>query len=307
VGQRVEMTARFPADWTPPVSGSQARLFTARQAVAAGMTYAQVRRRRETQRWVSVVGDALGLAGVRPDPWIRSQGAALTWPDAVVCLASAAALYRLPVNPGPDVHVIVPHRREGRQHLVSHRLRLESAEVTRWGIARVTTRTRTIFDCVGRLPDTQSEAVLSWAITRDLVSRDDLERAVAERARWWGNTRRRQALRDTEHGALGAGERRLHEVLRHAGITGWLADQKVWDAGGLIGRADLLFPAVNLIVEMDGEAYHGADRFQSDRTRQNRLVNAGYTVLRFTWADVTTRPGYVADQVRRALARLAAA
>jgi len=289
------------------MAARQAGLFTARQAVDAGMTYAQVRRRRDTGRWVTVVGNALGLAGVRPDPWMRSQGAALTWPDAVVCLASAAALYRLPVDPGPDVHVIVPHRRQGRQHLVSHRLRLERAEVSRFGHAWVTTRTRTIFDCVGRLPDAQSEAVLSWAITRELFSRDDLDRAVAERARWWGNTRRRQALEDTEHGALGAGERRLHQVLRGAGITGWLADQKVWDADGLIGRADLLFPTVNLIVELDGEAYHGADRFQSDRTRQNRLVNAGYTVLRFTWADVTTRPAYVADQVRRALARLSAA
>jgi len=289
------------------MAAAQADLFTARQAIDAGMTKAQVRRRRDCGRWVPIVGDALALATLRPDPWIRAHGAALTWPDAVVCLASAAEVHRIPVPPSEDVHVIVPNRRAGRQHLVSHRLRLGPGDVTRVGIAWVTTRRRTIFDCVGRLPDAESESVMSWAITRELMTHEELDRAVAGRPRWWGNTRRRQALADTANGALGAAERRLHGVLESAWITGWLADQKTWDLAGLIGRADILFLRERLIVEMDGAAYHGADKFQSDRTRQNRLVNAGYTVLRFTWADVTERPAYVAAQIRLALARLATA
>ena len=44
--------------------------------------------------------------------------------------------------------------------------------------------------------------------------------------------------------------------------------------------------------------------FQADRTRQNRLVAAGYTVLRFTWADLTLRPDDVGTQVAATLARL---
>lgn len=299
------MTARLPMDWIPPVATIQAGLFTARQGMEAGMTYAQVRRRKEGGRWVKIVGDTLALPTLRPDSWIRAQGAALTWPDAVVCLRSAAELHRLPVKPSDDVHVIVPNRREGRHHLVSHRLRLEPGDVTRIGRARVTTRRRTIFDCVGRFPDAESEALMIWAITRELLTRDQLAAAVASRGGWWGNTRRRQALEDTARGALGAAERRMHAVLDAAMISGWVADEKIWDAAGLIGRADLLFPKAKLIVEMDGAAYHGADRFQSDRTRQNRLVNAGYTVLRFTWADVTERPEHVATQIRHALARLA--
>jgi len=297
------VTARFPADWIPPQAAAQAGAFTARQAIGAGMTYQQVRRRRDSGRWVPIVGDALALATLRPDPWIRAHGAALTWPDAVVCLASAAGVHRLPVPQNEDVHVIVPNRRASRRNLVSHRLRLGTGDVTRAGIAAVTTRSRTIFDCVGRLPDAQSEALVTWAITRELITREELDRAVAERPRWWGNTRRRQALTDTATGALGAAERRLHDVLTSAGISGWLADQKIWDDAGLIGRADVLFPAARLVVEIDGEAYHGAATFQSDRTRQNRLVNAGYTVLRFTWSDITLRPTYVLAQIRHALAR----
>jgi very-short-patch-repair endonuclease len=38
-----------------------------------------------------------------------------------------------------------------------------------------------------------------------------------------------------------------------------------------------------LVIEVDGWAYHRTpDRFQRDRERQNRLVAAGWTVLRFT-------------------------
>ncbi|MGV8967955.1 MAG: DUF559 domain-containing protein, partial [Cellulomonas sp.] len=54
-------------------------------------------------------------------------------------------------------------------------------------------------------------------------------------------------------------------------------------------------------------AYHGQASFQSDRTRQNRLVNAGFTVLRFTWQDLTDRPAEVLRQIRAALTRLSTA
>ena len=65
----------------------------------------------------------------------------------------------------------------------------------------------------------------------------------------------------------------------------------------------MLFAAERLVVEIDGLAFHGATRFQNDRSRQNRIVNAGYTVLRFTWADLTERPDEVVRQIRVALAR----
>ena len=93
------MAARFPDLWVPPAARSQAGLFRVDQAIAAGMTPAQVRRRRNTGRWVTVVGDALAHAsqpGARtraPDnvePWLLAHGAWLTWPDSVVCLGTAA-------------------------------------------------------------------------------------------------------------------------------------------------------------------------------------------------------------------------
>lgn len=67
-------------------------------------------------------------------------------------------------------------------------------------------------------------------------------------------------------------------------------------------QATSSFDDARLIVEIDGFAFHsaGAD-FQRDRTRQNALVAAGWTVLRFTWADLTERPDHVVAVIRHAL------
>lgn len=75
---------------------------------------------------------------------------------------------------------------------------------------------------------------------------------------------------------------------------------------GLIGRADVLFAEERLLVEVDGFEHHAVSEFQRDRTRQNRLVHAGCSVLRFTWADLVDRPQMVADRIRTMLLALAA-
>jgi very-short-patch-repair endonuclease len=300
------MTSRLPAAWVPPISRRQGGVFTARQALDAGATGAQVRRRRETGRWGTVVGDGLALKDHPITPWIKAQAVALTWPDAVIALATAAIVHGFPVRDDGAAHVILPRRLQHRDGLITHRLRLSPDEVARCGLARVTTRQRTLFDCLGRLPTAESESLLAWAVSRDVLSREDLERALRERPGWWGNASRRQALRDAADGALSAAERRLQQILRTAGIGGWRGDQRVYDQSGLIGRADVLFDEPRLVIEIDGYASHGRAQFQDDRTRQNRLVAAGFTVLRFTWADLTRRPDHVATQVRRTLALLSA-
>ncbi|MGH9224336.1 MAG: endonuclease domain-containing protein [Acidimicrobiales bacterium] len=72
--------------------------------------------------------------------------------------------------------------------------------------------------------------------------------------------------------------------------------------GGQRYFVDLAYPARRLAIELDGVTAHGGNRFQTDRTRQNAPVLAGWTVLRFTWADVTERPDRVVAAIRLALA-----
>jgi very-short-patch-repair endonuclease len=67
-------------------------------------------------------------------------------------------------------------------------------------------------------------------------------------------------------------------------------------------RVDFAYPAQHVIVEVDGRATHGtAEAFESDPIRQNALVLERWTVLRFTWKQVTLGSNYVAGTIARVL------
>jgi len=80
--------------------------------------------------------------------------------------------------------------------------------------------------------------------------------------------------------------------MKRSGIGGWRANQVV-HVGSLSRTCDFVFLRERVIVEIDGWAWHHTpDRFNADRFKQNALTNGGWRVLRFTWLDLTQRPGY---------------
>jgi hypothetical protein len=67
-------------------------------------------------------------------------------------------------------------------------------------------------------------------------------------------------------------------------------------------EVDFAWRAERLVVEVDGYAFHRSrGAFEDDRARDVALVLSGHRVLRFTWAQLTRRPGYVPRALRRAL------
>ena len=77
-------------------------------------------------------------------------------------------------------------------------------------------------------------------------------------------------------------------------------------ADGWAYKADFLWRAERLVVETDGRAFHSSRRaFEHDRLRDQRLILAGYTVVRFTWRQLVREPERVQRVVRNLLARLA--
>jgi very-short-patch-repair endonuclease len=59
-------------------------------------------------------------------------------------------------------------------------------------------------------------------------------------------------------------------------------------------RLDFLWPKARLVVETDGLRYHRTPAQQAkDRVRDQALVAAGFTVLRFTHAQVRYDPRHV--------------
>ena len=64
--------------------------------------------------------------------------------------------------------------------------------------------------------------------------------------------------------------------------------------GTFLGRVDWYFPELRIVVECDSFLWHGAwHRRKRDLRRDRRLVAAGYTVLRFSWEDLTDLPDQV--------------
>lgn len=169
---------------------------------------------------------------------------------------------------------------------------------------RVTSRPRTVLDCLATFDLDEALDLYAWATTRQVVRREDVVEELRARFGRPGARTLRRLLVLTRGGAVSAAEHRLHATLRRAGVTGWRAGVRIEDLDGPVAVVDVLFPRSRLVVEVDGERAHsGREAFVADRRRQNRLVNAGYRVLRFTWWDLTERPDAVIAEIRRALRR----
>ncbi len=72
----------------------------------------------------------------------------------------------------------------------------------------------------------------------------------------------------------------------------------------LAGRVDFAWPEHGLIVETDGRGTHDTFiAFTDDRVRDRAHVLAGYTTLRFTWAEVEHDPETVIADLRAYFSR----
>lgn len=270
------------------------------------MSRDQVRWRLRSGRWVRVLGQGLAVAGTPSGPEQQLNAASLTWEDGIGCLGTAARAHGLPVTDDGLVHVSTATDRHRLGVLVPHRLDIAKSERTRVGVAALTTRRRTIIDCLGRLSWEEAERLLAWVVSRRQLTADDLEAWLDQHPREWGNAQRRRASTALRSGVASEAERLLHRLLADGGIVGWVGNASLLDAIGVPASADVYFPDVRLVIEVDGRAHHGATRFQRDRTRQNALVAAGCTVLRYTWADLVERPAAVLAQITAMLTSLRA-
>lgn len=118
-----------------------------------------------------------------------------------------------------------------------------------------------------------------------------------------GNGTREVLLRDSRDQPWSEAERRLHRLLRTAGITGWQTNHRI-PVGDHVYFADVLFRGERLIAEADGWTYHSDPAaFENDRRRRNELELLGYRVLNFTWRQIVQDPEWVQDCICRALQR----
>jgi hypothetical protein len=281
----------------------QRGLFTRAQAAACGYSDYQIRRRRRSGEWVTVLGPVLADRGFQVTPATRDVASQLALPGSVLAGPSAARWHEMEVD-SEDTYVMV-----GRHHRVQvpgvHAFResLAAEDLCLVGDLFLTTPDRTVFDCARVLPDPAALDLLDRALQHGWTSVPRFGDRLSGFTSRHGAPRLVKLLRAAALGARSAAERLAARLLQRAGIWGWLANEPIADRWGTICVGDIVFPRPMLLIELEGRAEEPVHR---DRERLNRLVAAGWTALRFTWFDLTNRPDYVVATIRAMLDRLGA-
>ncbi|MDH3462373.1 MAG: endonuclease domain-containing protein, partial [Acidimicrobiia bacterium] len=209
------------------------------------------------------------------------------------------------------VAITVPIRRTHRFHsvVVHQSTDLDPAQtLTIKGIA-VTDVCRTVIDLATELRPTALGDLVDQAVQLKLTGYEILRKRLEMLARRGkpGVVRLRKVLEqrsDTPVVIESVLELRLLRILTVRGLPmpdtqfrpSWLRT--------VSGRVDVAYVTERVIVEADSRRWHNSpEAFQADRERDNLAQLAGWTILRYTWEDVTRRPEYVAATVRGALNR----
>lgn len=282
-------------------------MISRRQLVAEGLTDRKIRTLIVQGHLVTdAVQGIYRSTTVQPTTWTLSWSAVLAT-RAVLSHQSAALLWGIDLPHGRDVHVTVADRRRTAWPVGVrlHRVALEPAEVVEFQGLPITSRRRTVLDCLAVLRADPARTLFDRALQKHWIAVEDVRRRLIGGRGMWGNQQIRRLLAEATLGDSEA-ERVLHAILREAGITGWSANAPVLLPSG-VQEVDVVFRSSRLVIEVDGWAHHhNVDRFERDRRRQNELIGAGWNVLRFTWRDLIERPDSVIAAVRLGLARMAA-
>ena len=180
------------------------------------------------------------------------------------------------------------------------RAKLAADEIVERGGMPVTSPLRTVVDLGGRLPQVEAVVAADMALQKRLVRLADLQQYVARHAGRKGIARLRRVTELTEPAAESAMETRLRLLLVLSGLPRPQAQVTIHDDGGrFLGRPDLCYPDQRLCLEYDGGTHR--DSLIEDNRRQNRLMNAGFRLLRFTAPDIQRNPDAAVALVRAAL------
>jgi hypothetical protein len=294
------------------LAAKQRALIAQHQAIACGWSRTTLHRRRASGRVQLVYPGIYSIAGAPPTWHQRLLGACLAvGPTGAASHRSAARLWGLVEGEQP-IEVTVPLARAPRLPDVGvHR----STDLTREQVVRrrgipVTNPLRTMVDLGAVLGPEEVETALERGLVPRLFSIGAIEHALDELGRsgrsGCGVLRRvlddRALGDDRPDGLL---EPRMARLLRDAGVPRPRFQYVVRDeAGGFLARVDFAHPEKKVAIEVDGWSAHASPgALQSDLERQNRLVAAGWTLLRFTWHDVVRRPTDVARVLRSFFAR----
>jgi very-short-patch-repair endonuclease len=228
--------------------------------------------------------------------------------DALLSHRSAADLWGIRVDDRLSIDVTAPNRR-GRipGGIDAHRDGLITAiDRTRLKGIPCTTVERTLLDLAAVVPIWELRKAISEAEVLGLLDFANL-RSLIKRCRGRRGVARLRMVLDEIHPETRRThseiERRFLRMCVRAGLPQPEVNTLL-DVGGRRLRPDFVWRDASLIVEADGRRYHDtASAFQRDRRRDQRLLLAGWRVVRCTWEQVEREPRALAATIRTLLAQ----
>jgi predicted transcriptional regulator of viral defense system len=286
------------------IAARQHGVVTRRQLLAAGVGAGAIKERQRSGMLVSIHRGVYAIGGSRLPVMAQLMAAVLVIDgEAALSHRSAAYLHGLLSPPGGAIDVSTTRRSRSRPGVRVHHVRSMEAPVAIEGIP-CATLPRTLLDLAATCRPRVVERALDQAEVLQVFDGRAIDEAL--RARRPGSRALRAILdRHTPGTTVTRSEleERFLAICREVELPP--AELNAPVARGDDGRTvivDALWRPERLIVELDGRSFHVSDKaFEDDRARDVDLHVEGWTVLRFTWRQLTRERAWVIRQLRRAL------
>ena len=271
-------------------------VFTAAEARRHGVTEDQLR----GASWRRVGRGVYASRAIADDPVTRLKAALRRLPDtAAFSGRTAAFLHGLDARPPIAIEATLPPTTV-TTHLVGitiRRCQLDADDVVLVQGMRVMSVLRTVVDLACRLELVEAVVVLDAALHKAEVRIEELQGWARKHAGYRGVAKLRRAIELAEPKSESPMETRLRLGLMLAGLPRPQAQVDLRDPSGcFVARVDLLYPEHRLVIEYDGATHR--ESISADNRRQNRLINAGYRVLRFTAREFGSAAAVVQSALR---------
>ncbi len=277
-------------------------VFIGAHAVAEG---ALTRRQLQEGPYVRVVHGVYADPSLPRDHLLRCRAAALLMPGgAALGGRSAAAVLGGPAPGYSDpVTVVLPPSLtwEGPRGIRVHRTDLRPAEVLQddEGL-RYTAPLRTAWDVAALDTTATAVGVLDAMLHAGQVTEADLGGLLRQGAGRWGSRRVRRAFELVDARSESPPESWVRVACALAGLPAPVPQYEVIHDGVWLARVDLAWPEARLIVEYEGEHHFQGLQIIRDDVRLQRLVAAGWRVIRLSAGDLRDMDG-VTGRIRSEL------
>lgn len=263
-------------------------VFIGAHAVAAG---ALTRHQLQSGPYIRVLHGVYADPSLPRDHLLRCRAAALLLPaGAALAGRSAAAVLGAPAPGYTDrVTAVVPPavRWTGPAGIRVHRAELPQTDVlhTQEGMP-FTVPLRTAWDVAALETTSTAVGVLDAMVRSGTVTDAALNRSLRERAGHWGFRRVKRAFGLVDPRSESPPESWVRVACALRGLPAPVPQYDVVHEGRWLGRADLAWPEARLIVEYEGAYHFDGLQIARDDVRLERMVAAGWRVLRVAAHDL---------------------